>query len=68
MAVDLQELLLSSQALTLDQAGKNFVSHMDLQARIATNKFDEVDLLQAAAAKELGKMGAHTDPLLPRSS
>jgi hypothetical protein len=65
MAVDLQELLMSSQAETLAAMGKAFALDMARQGKIADKHFDEVDLLQAAAAKELGKMGAHTDPRLP---
>lgn len=55
--VHFDEVIARSQATTLQIAGQSFVQSMDLQGKIATQKFDEVDLLQAAAAKELGKMG-----------
>lgn len=60
-SVDLHELLMASQASTLDSAGKAHVQTMDLQAKVSIKKYDEVDLLQAAAAKELGKAGLTTD-------
>ncbi len=58
MAVDLQELLLGNQAAILASSAQNFSQTMDLQNKVALNKFDEVALLEAAAAKDLGKMGA----------
>ena len=61
MAVDLQELLLGSQASTLDQAGKNYTQTMDLQAKVSIKKYDEVDPLQASAIKEMSKAGAGWD-------
>lgn len=61
MAVDLQELLLSQQAATLDQAGKNFAQTMDLQNKVSIKKYDEVDPLQAAAIKDLSKAGGGYD-------
>ena len=61
MAVDLHELLMASQAANLDSAGKAHIQTMDLQAKTSVKKYDEVDLLQAAAAKELSKAGIATD-------
>ena len=61
MSVNLQDLLLASQAGTLDSAGKGFVHAMNVLANIANKKFDEVGLVQAAAAKELGKAGLASD-------
>ncbi len=61
MSVDLNELLLGAQAATLDTAAKGHVQTMDLMAKVSIKKYDEVDLLQAAAAKELGKAGLSTD-------
>lgn len=55
--VELQELLLGSQASTLDIAGKNFVHAMDAANKGANTQAGEVSLVEAAAAKELGKMG-----------
>jgi hypothetical protein len=55
--VDFNEVISRSQATTIDGMGKMFAMSSDLQRGIATNKWDEVDLLQAAAAKELGKAG-----------
>ncbi len=59
--VNLQELLMADQAATLASAGRAHVQTMDLQAKTSVKKYDEVDLLQAAAAKELGKAGLTTD-------
>lgn len=61
MAVDLQELLLGSQALTLDAIGKNYGETMDLLNKASVKKYDEVDPLQAAAIKELTKSGMAVD-------
>lgn len=61
MRTSLQEVMAASQATTIDLAGKAFALDMARQGKIADKKFDEVDLLQAAAAKELGKAGMHTD-------
>lgn len=61
MSVDLQELLMADQAGILASAGRAGVQTMDLQAKVSIKKYDEVDLLQAAAAKELGKAGLSTD-------
>lgn len=61
MPVNLQELLLGQQSATLDTAAKAHVQTMDLMAKVSIKKYDEVDLLQAAAAKELGKAGLATD-------
>lgn len=61
MAVDLNELLLGQQAATLDSAAKAHVQTMDLQAKTSVKKYDEVDLLQASAAKELSKAGLSSD-------
>lgn len=61
MAVDLQELLMAGQALTLDIVGKNYAQTMDLQAKTSVKKYDEVDPLQAAAIKELTKAGMAVD-------
>lgn len=61
MAVDLQELLMSAQGANLDSAAKAHIQTMDLQAKVSIKKYDEVDLLQAAAAKELGKAGLASD-------
>ncbi len=58
MPVDLQELLLAEQAATMAASAKNFAQTMDLQNKMAANKWDEVSLIEAAAAKDLGKMGA----------
>ena len=57
MAIELQELLLGEQASNLAAMARAHVNVMDLQQRISLKKYDEVDLLQAAAAKELGKAG-----------
>ncbi len=57
MAADMSDVILNSQALTFDILGKGFTHLATRQAMIGDRKFDEVDLVQAAAAKELGKMG-----------
>ena len=74
MTIDLQELLMTQQAGNLDSAAKAHIQTMDLQAKASIKKYDEVDLLQAAAAKELGKAGLASDlaslrpPALPSAS
>ena len=60
-SVDINELLRASQGLTLDIAGKQFALTGNRQSVIADRKFDETDLIQAAAAKELSKAGITTD-------
>lgn len=55
--VALQELLLGAQAQNLTQMGGASTFSHALLDRISAKKFDELDLLQAAAAKELGKAG-----------
>ena len=57
MAVDIQSLLEASQAVTIDGMGKMFALHQDLQRGVALNKWDEPGLVEAQAAKELGKAG-----------
>ena len=57
MAVDMQELLLGAQATNLQQIGVASEFSNSLLDRVSTKKFDEVDLVQASAAKELGKAG-----------
>lgn len=59
--VNLQELLMGDQAATLAQAGRSHTQTMSLLDKTSVKKYDEVDLLQAAAAKELGKAGLTTD-------
>lgn len=59
MSVALQELLLGDQASTLASAARGHVVTMTSLDRISNKKFDELDLLQAAAAKELGKAGSN---------
>ncbi len=59
--VHLQELLLGQQAGNLDSATKAHIQTMDLQSKVSIKKYDELDLLQAAAAKELSKSGLPTD-------
>ncbi len=61
MPVDLNELLLGQQAADLAIGGQSHVHSMRLLSAVTTNKFEAVDLLQAAAAKELGKAGMSTD-------
>ena len=56
-APDLNSAHLSSQALTLDVVGKQFALTSNRQSMIGDRKFDETDLIQAAAAKELTKSG-----------
>ena len=51
MAVDIQELLLGSQAVTIDGMGKMFALHQDLQRGVALNKWDEPGLVEAQADK-----------------
>jgi len=57
MAIDLNELLLAGRAETLEGMGKMFALSTDLQRAVATNKWDEPGLVEAAAAKELAKAG-----------
>lgn len=54
---DMEAVALNSQALTTDILGKQFGTQGSRQAIIADRKFDETDLIQAAAAKELTKSG-----------
>jgi len=49
MAIDMHEILLTSQAQTTDAAGKAFTASMSRQHMIGDRKFDEVDVEQAVA-------------------
>ncbi len=64
-APDLSTVCAATQAAGFAGMQMMFTLHQDLQRGVFLKKVDEVDLVQAAAAKELGKMGAHTDPRLP---
>ena len=55
--IDLNAVLATSQATTLDGMGKMFALSTDLQRGIAAQKWDEPGLIEAAAAKELAKAG-----------
>ncbi len=55
--IDMNQVLATSQATTLDGMGKMFAMSADLQRGVATNKWDEPGLVEAQAAKELGKAG-----------
>ncbi|ANS03329.1 hypothetical protein [uncultured Mediterranean phage uvDeep-CGR2-KM19-C37] len=57
MAVDMGDVMNNSQALTVDILGKSFGHLATRAAMIGDRKFDETDLIQASAAKELGKAG-----------
>jgi len=57
MAINLEDSIQASQALTIDVVGKQFALTSNRQTMIGDRKFDETDLIQAAAAKELTKSG-----------
>ncbi len=61
MSVDLQELLLGEQAHALGRMSSDFDDLAGVRDRVFLDKFVSVDLIQAAAAKELGKAGIGTD-------
>jgi len=61
MAVDLQEILLGEQAKGLARMSAAFDDLQGLQSRAFLANLTSVDLIEAAAAKELGKAGAGTD-------
>ncbi len=57
MTVDLQELLLGSQGEGLQVAMNAHVQTMDWHDRATVKQFTEIGIVEAAAAKELGKAG-----------
>ncbi len=57
MAVELQELLLGEQAHSLQRMSGDFDDLAGVRSRAFLEKFVSVDLVEAAAAKELGKAG-----------
>jgi len=61
MAVDLNELLVGAQARGLERMANGFDQDARLLSNVATKKFDQVDLVEAAAAKELSKAGMGSD-------
>jgi len=61
MAVDMQELLLGEQASNISAMARAHTNMMDLQQRVALDKWASTDLLDAAAAKEVAKSGQATD-------
>ena len=61
MTVELQELLLGEQASNLAAMARSHTNVMDLQQRVALDKWASTDLLDAAAAKEVAKSGIGTD-------
>jgi hypothetical protein len=61
MPVDLQELLMGEQAHSLARMSSDFDNLAGLQDRTFLRQITSVDLIEAAAAKELGKAGLPTD-------
>jgi len=61
MAVDLNELLVGAQARGLERMANGFDQDARMLNNIASKKFDQVDLVEAAAAKELSKAGMASD-------
>lgn len=57
----LLKLFLGMQGHAVGLAGLAATQTMDLQAKVAVNKWDEVSLVEGAAAKELSKAGSTTD-------
>lgn len=59
--VDLNELLLGEQAHSLQRMSSDFDDLAAVRDRAFLNKLVSVDLVEAAAAKELAKSGIATD-------
>ena len=61
MAVDMNEILLGEQAACLAAAARAHAQQMDFQEKLFAIQGTSVDLVEAAAAKELSKSGIATD-------
>lgn len=59
--VDLNEILKAEQASNLAAMARAHTQQMDFQQKVFTRLESAVDLVEAAAAKELGKAGLSTD-------
>ena len=59
--VDLNQILQAEQASNIAAMGRAHTNMMDLQQRAYLKLLTSVDLVEAAAAKELSKAGAGVD-------
>lgn len=57
MAVDLNELLQAEQASNIAAMARAHTQQMDFQQKVFTRLEATIDIVEAAAAKELGKAG-----------
>lgn len=60
--VDFDEVISRSQATTLDALGKMFALSTDLQRGIFTKHVDEVEMVEAAATRQLTYREAPIEP------
>ena len=61
MDASVMKLLLGAQGVTSANLGAGAQANQDMRDKMANNKWDEVGLMEAVAAKEVGKVGAGYD-------